>query len=121
MNETIKGWCKDMKTDCPRFPQGNSGKNKSGDRISPISALCRNEATRTPDPYVPNVVRYQLRYIPIAIFVLTAQRYEKAVIPPKQFGYFLINALILFINGGSYKEILDQTENTVAKHDCKAS
>ena len=25
---------------------------------------CRNEATRTPDPYVPNVVRYQLRYIP---------------------------------------------------------
>ena len=26
--------------------------------------LCRNEATRTPDPYVPNVVRYQLRYIP---------------------------------------------------------
>ena len=28
---------------------------------------CRNEATRTPDPYVPNVVRYQLRYIPIAL------------------------------------------------------
>ena len=27
--------------------------------------FCRNEATRTPDPYVPNVVRYQLRYIPI--------------------------------------------------------
>ncbi len=26
--------------------------------------FCRNEATRTPDPYVPNVVRYQLRYIP---------------------------------------------------------
>ena len=26
----------------------------------------RDEATRTPDPYVPNVVRYQLRYIPIA-------------------------------------------------------
>ena len=25
---------------------------------------CRDEATRTPDPYVPNVVRYQLRYIP---------------------------------------------------------
>ena len=24
----------------------------------------RDEATRTPDPYVPNVVRYQLRYIP---------------------------------------------------------
>ena len=28
---------------------------------------CRNEATRTPDPYVPNVVRYQLRYIPSLI------------------------------------------------------
>ncbi len=26
----------------------------------------RDEATRTPDPYVPNVVRYQLRYIPKA-------------------------------------------------------
>ena len=25
----------------------------------------RDEATRTPDPYVPNVVRYQLRYIPM--------------------------------------------------------
>ena len=30
-----------------------------------LPSLCRNEATRTPDPYVPNVVRYQLRYIPI--------------------------------------------------------
>ncbi len=30
-------------------------------------ACCRDEATRTPDPYVPNVVRYQLRYIPIAL------------------------------------------------------
>ena len=28
------------------------------------SVRCRDEATRTPDPYVPNVVRYQLRYIP---------------------------------------------------------
>ena len=28
---------------------------------------CRDEATRTPDPYVPNVVRYQLRYIPMPI------------------------------------------------------
>ena len=30
------------------------------------SVRCRDEATRTPDPYVPNVVRYQLRYIPLA-------------------------------------------------------
>ena len=29
----------------------------------------RNEATRTPDPYVPNVVRYQLRYIPSLLMV----------------------------------------------------
>ena len=28
--------------------------------------FCRKEATRTPDPYVPNVVRYQLRYFPFA-------------------------------------------------------
>ena len=34
-------------------------------------AKSRDEATRTPDPYVPNVVRYQLRYIPI----LRVQRY----------------------------------------------
>ena len=33
----------------------------------PTVALGRDEATRTPDPYVPNVVRYQLRYIPIAV------------------------------------------------------
>ena len=30
-------------------------------------SLCREEATRTPDPYVPNVVRYQLRYFPIFV------------------------------------------------------
>ena len=37
---------------------------------------CRNEATRTPDPYVPNVVRYQLRYIPS---LLMLQRYDKKI------------------------------------------
>ena len=42
----------------------------------------RDEATRTPDPYVPNVVRYQLRYIPIlrvqsyAIFLNYVQEKE---------------------------------------------
>ena len=36
---------------------------------------CRDEATRTPDPYVPNVVRYQLRYIPF--FENRVQRYSK--------------------------------------------
>ena len=34
----------------------------------------RDEATRTPDPYVPNVVRYQLRYIPM-IYKNRVQRY----------------------------------------------
>ena len=29
-----------------------------------VCLFSRDEATRTPDPYVPNVVRYQLRYIP---------------------------------------------------------
>ena len=29
-----------------------------------LTNVCRKEATRTPDPYVPNVVRYQLRYFP---------------------------------------------------------
>ena len=39
---------------------------KNKDTISRLTfdVLCRDEATRTPDPYVPNVVRYQLRYIP---------------------------------------------------------
>lgn len=37
---------------------------KSDNRFCSFVAFCRNEATRTPDPYVPNVVRYQLRYIP---------------------------------------------------------
>ena len=32
----------------------------------PFVGVGRDEATRTPDPYVPNVVRYQLRYIPIS-------------------------------------------------------
>ena len=34
--------------------------------LQSLTLFCRDEATRTPDPYVPNVVRYQLRYIPIA-------------------------------------------------------
>ena len=34
---------------------------------------CRKEATRTPDPYVPNVVRYQLRYFP---------KHSRGAIPP---------------------------------------
>ena len=36
----------------------------------------RDEATRTPYPYVPNVVRYQLRYILLAL-KKRAQKYNK--------------------------------------------
>ena len=35
------------------------------DELNHLAFVGRDEATRTPDPYVPNVVRYQLRYIPI--------------------------------------------------------
>ena len=44
---------------------GYNNIKKSDNRTAPIVAFGRDEATRTPDPYVPNVVRYQLRYIPI--------------------------------------------------------
>ena len=41
-------------------------KAKEADK-QPLKLLfCRKEAIRTPDPYVPNVVRYQLRYFPIS-------------------------------------------------------
>ena len=54
-----------------RYCQRNFISDVVGDNINKKPLLlqwffsCRNEATRTPDPYVPNVVRYQLRYIPI--------------------------------------------------------
>lgn len=35
-------------------------------RIQPLCLFGRDDPTRTDDPYVPNVVRYQLRYIPRA-------------------------------------------------------
>ena len=39
--------------------------NKGFDSLRQTLLFCRKEATRTPDPYVPNVVRCQLRYFPI--------------------------------------------------------
>ena len=39
--------------------------------------LSRKEAIRTPDPYVPNVVRYQLRYFPFCGCKVT----KKSAIP----------------------------------------
>ena len=41
-------------------------RNKKRDNRFGCLFFCRKEATRTPDPYVPNVVRYQLRYFPIS-------------------------------------------------------
>ena len=50
------------------------GQQKNGNRLVSVPVFGRDEATRTPDPYVPNVVRDQLRYIPIA--VKRVQRYD---------------------------------------------
>ena len=44
----------------------------------------REEVTRTPDPYVPNVVRYQLRYFSVFASIL-----QKRV---QQYCFFLIYA-----------------------------
>ena len=41
-----------------------AGKGKKNPQRHTRSGLSRKEAIRTPDPYVPNVVRYQLRYFP---------------------------------------------------------
>ena len=36
----------------------------------------REEVTRTPDPYVPNVVRYQLRYFSLCFAFVAGPRIE---------------------------------------------
>ena len=46
--------------------EGKHGTKKPEQILSAPAFLCRDDPTRTDDPYVPNVVRYQLRYIPIA-------------------------------------------------------
>ena len=54
------------------MPNGTYGgvrgrKTKVGGKLTTFVFLllyCRDDSTRTSDPYVPNVVRYQLRYIP---------------------------------------------------------
>ena len=45
------------------LPYPSKAKKQATNEMLRLS-LCREEATRTPDPYVPNVVRYQLRYFP---------------------------------------------------------
>ena len=52
--EAIEIWCEEIMYTKKR-------RQVSLSRLPPFG---RDEATRTPDPYVPNVVRYQLRYIP---------------------------------------------------------
>ena len=44
------------------FNMATEGLGKYTAKARPVSSFCREEVTRTPDPYVPNVVRYQLRY-----------------------------------------------------------
>ena len=52
-------------------PLNDNMENKKGSLLK--TSFRRKEATRTPDPYVPNVVRYQLRYFPI-VFASGATR-----------------------------------------------
>ena len=48
-------------------------------------SFCREEATRTPDPYVPNVVRYQLRYFSLTLFasIICWRKFSRRVSFPK--------------------------------------
>ena len=56
-----------MKPDSCQSRQTRGEYSKKGVVLTtPFTTFGRDEATRTPDPYVPNVVRYQLRYIPLA-------------------------------------------------------
>ena len=41
------------------------------------ASSCRDDVTRTRDPYVPNVVRYQLRYIPLLKSATKLQLFPK--------------------------------------------
>ena len=55
-------------------------KRLQGQLLRLTTLRCRDEATRTPDPYVPNVVRYQLRYIPILIMQLWCKPNAKSLL-----------------------------------------
>ena len=47
---------------------------KSPQLVCVLHYFCRREETRTPDPHVPNVVRYQLRYSPKAFLCSSSVR-----------------------------------------------
>ncbi len=55
------------------FYQGNSDAQSKTKILRKLvcGGFCRKEAIRTPDPYVPNVVRYQLRYFPFCVCKVT--------------------------------------------------
>ena len=57
--------------------QGFGGGTPSISKKAGVPLLfCRDDSTRTSDPYVPNVVRYQLRYIPLFIAFLIFFRFR---------------------------------------------
>ena len=57
-------WTGFARTDLNNWP-GAPGEYEKRQQMKICCRFCREEATRTPDPYVPNVVRYQLRYFSI--------------------------------------------------------
>ena len=69
---------------------------------------CRDDPTRTDDPYVPNVVRYQLRYIPIAYYS------GKPVLIRKRAVYQLF---FLFL-AAYLRKLIDVKRNTALKVCC---
>ena len=81
-----------------------SSKKKSGKGKCSFVALGRDEATRTPDPYVPNVVRYQLRYIPIALKASAKvhQIFETRAIFSKKICWYIKKLLSLHSLNKSY-------------------
>ena len=64
-----------------------SPKQKKCQAKKTLDTFGRKEETRTPDPYVPNVVRYQLRYFPIVakdnaklmVFIVTHNSFVQKV------------------------------------------
>ena len=66
--------------------------NESGERIASLAALVGMRRL-APDPYVPNVVRYQLRYIPISYRCLsiTGAKVVLFSICAKYFRVFFMN------------------------------
>ena len=60
----------------------------------------RKEAIRTPDPYVPNVVRYQLRYFPICgckftLYFLYMERVGAFICCPIKAAYYFFTATFM--------------------------